>query len=137
MNLPEVIAEVIGEKKTNVESINKVRVQMIEGVLSVVSIIGISANLADVIRKDSDKILSKIQTNLHSCTQFGILPSKTGEKHSTCSTLVITVNAHHNDLKEINNLATMAKVAHEAVLDALSMDIVLNNIQADMKPYED
>jgi hypothetical protein len=31
----------------------------------------------------------------------------------------------------------MAKVAHEAVLDALSMDIVLNNIQADMKPYED
>jgi hypothetical protein len=137
MDLPEVIAEVIGEKKTNVESINKVRVQMIEGVLSVISIIGISANLADVIRKDSGKILNKIQNNLHSCTNFGILPSKTGQKHHTCSTLTITVGAHHNDLKEINDLAAMAKVAHEAVLDALSMDIVLNNIQADMKPYEE
>lgn len=137
MNLPEVIAEVIGEKKTNVESINKVRVQMIEGVLSVISIIGISANLADVIRKDSGKILNKIQNNLHSCTNFGILPSKTGQKHHTCSTLTITVGANHNDLKEINDIAAMAKVAHEAVLDALSMDIVLNNIQADMKPYEE
>lgn len=137
MDLPEVIAEVIGEKKTNVESINKVRVQMIEGVLSVISIIGISANLADVIRKDSGKILNKIQNNLHSCTNFGILPSKTGQKHHTCSTLTITVGANHNDLKEINDIAAMAKVAHEAVLDALSMDIVLNNIQADMKPYEE
>lgn len=137
MNLPEVIAEVIGEKRNNVEPINKVRVQMIEGVLSVISIIGISANLADVIRKDSGKILNKIQSSLHSCTQFGILPSKTGQKHHTCSTLAITVNAHHNDLKEINELANMAKNAHEAVLDALSMDIVLNKIQADMKPYEE
>lgn len=137
MDLPEVIAEVIGEKRTDVESINKVRVQMIEGVLSVISIIGISANLADVIRKDSGKILNKIQNNLHSCTQFGILPSKTGQKHHTCSTLSITVDAHHNDLREINDLAAMAKTAHEAVLDALSMDIVLNNIQADMKPYEE
>lgn len=137
MDLPEVIAEVIGEKKTNVESINKVRVQMIEEVLSVISIIGISANLADVIRKDSGKILNKIQTNLHSCTQFGILPSKTGQKHHTCSTLTITVDAHHNDLQEINDLAAIARVAHEAVLDALSMDITLNNLQADMKPYEE
>ena len=131
MDLPEVIAEVIGEKRTDVESINKVRVQMIEGVLSVISIIGISANLADVIRKDSGKILNKIQNNLHSCTNFGILPSKTGQKHHTCSTLTITVGA------KINDIAAMAKVAHEAVLDALSMDIVLNNIQADMKPYEE
>lgn len=137
MDLPEVIAEVIGEKRTDVESINKVRVQMIEGVLSVISIIGISANLADVIRKDSGKILNKIQNNLHSCTNFGILPSKTGQKHHTCSTLTITVNAHHNDLKEINDLAAIARVAHEAVLDALSMDITLNNLQADMKPYEE
>lgn len=137
MDLPEVIAEVIGEKKTDVEPINKVRVQMIEGVLSVISIIGISANLADVIRKDSGKILNKIQTNLHSCTQFGILPSKTGQKHHTCSTLAITVDAHHNDLKEINDLAAIARVAHEAVLNALSMDITLNNLQADMKPYEE
>ncbi len=136
MNLPEVIAEVIGEKKTDVESVNKVRVQMFEGVLSVISIIGISANLADVIRKDSGKILNKIQTNLHSCTQFGILPSKTGQKHRTCSTLAITVDAHHNDLKEINELADIARVAHEAVLDALSMDITLNHLQDDMKPYE-
>lgn len=137
MNLPEVIAEVIGEKRTDIESVNKVRVQMIQGMLSVISIIGISANLADVIRKDSGKILNKIQTNLHSCTQFGILPSKTGQKHHVCSTLTITVDAHHNDLKEINKLAAMAKVAHETVLDALSMDIVLNNIQAEMKPYEE
>ena len=137
MDLPEVIAEVIGEKKTNVESINKVRVQMIEGVLSVISIIGISANLADVIRKDSGKILNKIQTNLHSCTQFGILPSKTGQKHHTCSTLTITVGANHNDLREINDLAAIARVAHEAVLDALSMDITLNNLQDDMKSYEE
>lgn len=134
MDLPEVIAEVIGEK-TNIESINKVRVQMIEGVLSVISIIGISANLADVIRKDSGKILNKIQSNLHSCTNFGILPSKTGQKHHTCSVLTITVDAHHNDLQEINDLAAIARVAHEAVLDALSMDITLNNLQADMKPY--
>lgn len=133
MNLPKVIAE----EEINVESINKVRVQMIEGVLSVISIIGISDNLANVIRKDSGKILNKIQTNLYSCTQFGILPSKTCQKHHTCSTLTITVDAKHNDLKEINDLATMARIAHEAVLDALSMDIVLNNIQADMKPYED
>lgn len=137
MNLPEVIAEVIGEKRTDVESINKIRVQMIEGVLSVISIIGISANLADVIRKDSGKILNKIQANLHSCTQFGILPSKTGQKNRTCSTLAITVDAHHNDLREINDLADVARTAHQAVLDALSMDIVLNNLQADMKPYED
>lgn len=137
MNLPEVIAEVIGEKKTNVEPINKVRVQMIEGKLSVISIIGISANLADVIRKDSGKILNNIQTNFHSCTQFGILPSKTGQKNHTCSTLAITVDAHHNDLKEINELADVARVAHEAVLDALSMDIVLKNLQGDMKPYEE
>lgn len=136
MNLPEVIAEVIGEKKTDVESVNKVRVQTVEGVLSVISIIGISANLADIIRKDSGKILNRIQSNLHSCTNFGILPSKTGQKHRTCSTLTITVDAHHNDLEEINELGNMAKVAHEAVLDALSMDIVLNNLQADMKPYE-
>lgn len=133
MNLPKVIVE----EETNVECINKVRVQMIEGVLSVISIIGISDNLANVIRKDSGKILNKIQTNLHLCTQFGILPSKTCQKHHTCSTLTITVGANHNDLKEINDLATMARIAHEAVLDALSMDIVLNNIQADMKPYED
>lgn len=137
MDLPEVIAEVIGEKRTDIESVNKVRVQMIEGMLSVISIIGISTDLADVIRKDSGKILNKIQTNLHLCTQFGILPSKTGQKHHVCSALTITVNARHNDLKEINKLATMAKVAHGAVLDALSMDIVLNNIQADMKPYEE
>ena len=137
MDLPEVIAEVIGEKRTDVESVNKIRVQMIEGVLSVISIIGISANLADVIRKDSGKILNKIQTNLHSCTQFGILPSKTGQKHHTCSTLTITVGANHNDLKEINDLAAIARIAHEAVLDALSMDITLNNLQDDMKPYED
>ena len=137
MNLPEVIAEIVGEKKTSIEPINKVRVQMIEGKLSVVSIIGISANLADVIRKDSGKILNKIQTNLHSCTQFGILPSKTGQKHSTCSTLAITVDAHHNDLREINDLADVARTAHQTVLDALSMDIVLNNLQADMNPYED
>jgi hypothetical protein len=110
---------------------------MIEGVLLVISIIGISANLADVIRKDSGKILNKIQTNLHSCTQFGILPSKTGQKHHTCSTLTITVGANHNDLKEINDLAAIARVAHEAVLDALSMDITLNNLQDDMKPYEE
>lgn len=137
MNLPEVIAEIVGEKKTDVEPINKIRVQMIEGVLSVISIIGISANLADIIRKDSGKILNKIQTNLHSCTNFGILPSKTGQKHCTCSTLTITVDAHHNDLKEINELADVARVAHQTVLDALSMDIVLNNLQADMKPYEE
>lgn len=137
MNLPEVIAKVIGEKKTDAESVNKVRVQMIEGVLSVVSIIGISANLADVIRKDSGKTLSKIQENLHSCTQFGILPSKTGQKHQTCSTLAITVNACHNDVEEINDLAAIARTAHESVLDALSMDIVLKNLQADMKPYEE
>lgn len=137
MDLPEVIAEVIGEKKTNVESINKVRVRVVEEKLSVVSIIGISTNLADVIRKDSGKILNKIQTNLRSCTQFGILPSKTGQKHNTCSVLAITVDAHHNDLQEINDLAAIARVAHEAVLDALSMDITLNNLQADMKPYEE
>ena len=136
MNLPQVIAEVIGEKKTDVESVNKVRVQTIEGVLSVISIIGVSAKLADVIRKDSGKILSKIQSNLHLCTNFGILPSKTGQKHPTCSTLTISVDAHHNDLKEINDLAVMARIAHEAILDALSVDLVLNNIQADMKPYE-
>lgn len=137
MNLPEEIAKIIGEKKTDIESVNKVRVQMIEGKLSVISIIGVSTNLADIIRKNSGKILNKIQENLHLCTQFGILPSKTGQKHQTCSTLAITVDANHNDLKEINNLATIAKVAHEAVLDALSMDIILNNLQADMKPYEE
>lgn len=137
MNLPEVIAKVIGEKKTDVESVNKVRVQMIEGMLSVISIIGVSANLADIIRKDSGKILNDIQSNLHSCTLFGILPSKTGQKHRTCSTLTITVDASHNDLKEINDLAAIAEVAHESVLDALSMNIILKNLQADMKPYEE
>lgn len=137
MNLPEVIAKVIGEKKTNVAPISKVRVQMIEGKLSVTSIIGISAELADIIRDQSGKILSKIQGNMSSCTQFGIMPSKTGQKHHTCSSLTITVGAHHNDVEEINHLAVIARTAHEVVLDALSMDIVLNNLQADMKPYEE
>lgn len=137
MNLPQVIAKIIGEKKNDDESVNKVRVQMIGGVLSVTSIIGISANLADIIRKDSGKILNDIQSNLHLCTQFGILPSKTGQKHHTCSTLTITIDASHNDLKEINDIAAIAEVAHESVLDALSMDIILKNLQADMKPYEE
>lgn len=133
MNLPEIIANIMDNKE---DGINTCRVNIVEGKLSVTSIISIQPSLADIIRKNSGKILSNIQNNLSKCTNFSILPSKTGQMHATCSTLTLTVDASHNDIKQVNTLAEFATVAHQTVLDALQKDIILSNINKDMKTYD-
>jgi hypothetical protein len=118
------------------ENLNRCTVMVVEGKLSTTSIIEISAPLADIVRKESGKILNSIQSHLPKCTNFGILPTRTGERHATCSTLSLTVDASHNSITEIMILCQMADRAHEVVLQALQRNLVLEAINKDMKPYE-
>ena len=133
---PEVLNAIMVHEDENAP-IDECRVAIVDSQLQITHHREISIALADAILKNRNTLLKNIKEIIPECINFNLLPSTKGKSHVKCSTFTLQVNVKHNTVDEINTLADMAQVAHEAVLKSLQRDIILKNIHEDMKPFRD
>lgn len=98
-----------------------------------VSKIGVSERLHQLISTVCIKELKNIQKHIRLVSEF------TTEKDETCavSVLKMRVPEKHNTIEGIMILSKIVQIIHECVLDKLSSDFTLDNIEKDLKPFYD
>lgn len=98
-----------------------------------VSKIGVSERLHQLISTVCVKELKNIQKHIRLVS--GFTTEKNG--NSAVSVLAIRVPDKHNTVENIIVLGTFVRVIHECILDKLSSDFTLDNIEKDLKPFYD
>lgn len=98
-----------------------------------VSKIGVTERLHQVISTVCVKELKNIQKHIRLVS--GFTTEKNG--NSAVSVLAIRVPDKHNTIEDIMVLGTIVRMIHECILDKLSSDFTLDNIEKDLKPFYD
>lgn len=98
-----------------------------------VSKIGVSERLHQLISTVCAKELKNAQKHIRLISEF------VTEKHEdhAVSILMMRVPENHNTTEDIMVLSTFVKMIHECILDKLSSDFTLDNIEKALKPFYD
>lgn len=134
--LPKEVSDIVNLVKTatNTEKVNDVYVTSnVACEIVLVSKIGVTERLHQVISTVCAKELKNIQKHIRLVS--GFTTEKNG--NSAVSVLAIRVPDKHNTIEDIMVLGTIVKMIHECILDKLSSDFTLDNIEKDLKPFYD
>jgi len=98
-----------------------------------VSKIGVSERLHQVILTVCAKELKNVQKHIRLVSEF------TTEKHENhaISVLMMRVPEKHNTTEDTMVLSEFVRMIHECILDKLSCDFTLDNIEKALKPFYD
>lgn len=133
--LPKPISNIVDLiKATNAEKINDVYVTSNVALeITLISKIGVTERLHQVISTVCVKELKNIQKHIRLVS--GFTTEKNG--NSAVSVLAIRVPDKHNTIEDTMVLGTIVRMIHECILDKLSSDFTLDNIEKDLKPFYD
>ncbi len=134
--LPKGVNDIVNLVKmaTNTEKVNDVYVTSnVACEVMLVSKIGVTERLHQVISTVCVKELKNIQKHIRLVS--GFTTEKNG--NSAVSVLAIRVPDKHNTIEDIMVLGTIVRMIHECILDKLSSDFTLDNIEKDLKPFYD
>lgn len=134
--LPKGVNDIVNLVKmaTNTEKVNDVYVTSnVACEIVLVSKIGVTERLHQVISTVCAKELKNIQKHIRLVS--GFTTEKNG--NSAVSVLAIRVPDKHNTIEDIMVLSTIVRMIHECILDKLSSDFTLDNIEKDLKPFYD
>lgn len=134
--LPKGVNDIVNLVKmaTNTEKVNDVYVTSnVACEIVLVSKIGVTERLHQVISTVCVKELKNIQKHIRLVS--GFTTEKNG--NSAVSVLAIRVPDKHNTIEDIMVLGTIVRMIHECILDKLSSDFTLDNIEKDLKPFYD
>lgn len=134
--LPKEVNDIVNLVKmaTNTEKVNDVYVTSNVALeITLISKIGVTERLHQVISTVCVKELKNIQKHIRLVS--GFTTEKNG--NSAVSVLAIRVPDKHNTIEDIMVLGTIVRMIHECILDKLSSDFTLDNIEKDLKPFYD
>lgn len=134
--LPKGVNDIVNLVKmaTNTEKVNDVYVTSNVALeITLISKIGVTERLHQVISTVCVKELKNIQKHIRLVS--GFTTEKNG--NSAVSVLAIRVPDKHNTIEDIMVLGTIVRMIHECILDKLSSDFTLDNIEKDLKPFYD
>ena len=98
-----------------------------------VSKIGVTERLHQLISTVCVKELKNIQKHIRLVSEF----TTTKDENQAVSVLVMRVPEKHNTAEDIMALSEFVKMIHECILDKLSSDFTLDNIEKALKPFYD
>jgi hypothetical protein len=134
--LPKGVSDIVSLVKmaTNTKKVNDVYVTSnVACEVVLISKIGVTERLHQVISTVCVKELKNIQKHIRLVS--GFTTEKNG--NSAVSVLAIRVPDKHNTIEDIMVLGTIVRMIHECILDKLSSDFTLDNIEKDLKPFYD
>lgn len=134
--LPKQVADIVNlvKKANGEEKVNDVYVTSnVACEIVLVSKISVTERLHQVISTVCVKELKNIQKHIRLVS--GFTTEKNG--NNAVSVLAIRVPDKHNTIEDIMVLGTIVRMIHECILDKLSSDFTLDNIEKDLKPFYD
>lgn len=104
--------------------------------VEITSLIGVTDELAAVIKGFAKAILAETQASLPECIQFGLYPSN--EQNEECmSSMTILIGHTCNDVDSIIGATALLQIAHTQVLEKVQTDLVLREVHKDLMAYAD
>lgn len=121
-------------EKTVEERVNDVYVTSnVACEIVLISKIGVSERLHQLISTVCVKELKNIQKHIRLVSEFTTMK----DENCAVSVLIMRVPEKHNSIEGIIVLSKIVQMIHECVLDKLSSDFTLDNIEKDLKPFDD
>lgn len=114
--------------------INEIRITSnIAHEITVLSEIEVSERLFQRLKTTQKEEFKRVQQHVPLICAFNTIIFPDG--NTKVSTLVIRVPEGHNTIEEISTLAVAVKAIHEMILESLSQDNYLDNINQDLKNF--